>query len=421
MSTKTRTRVAQQRPNLPARGHWPAAAESWAQSLEDAGRTPNTIDGYSKHLGWLAGDLANACPDPWELTPAHLGEWLDAQHWSAATRARVLVSIRSFYTFGVLAGICRRSPLSGVNTPPPRVRGPKRSTVPAPWVHPLADYLGSLRASARTDGTIDRRREHVARFAQSHSEPWSVTYPDLARWLSRSDWSPAYKRTIRSSLRSFYGWATKVGHTPTNPARDLDPVRQRRTLPRPAPDDAVNVALGRADDRTRLAIQFGIYAGLRRAEVAALHTRDIGEHSLRVIGKGDNERLVPLHPDLAVILRAELKRRREATNLGTGWGRLIPAADGWLFPSDDPDQHLRPRRIGDLIAEALPPGWTAHTLRHRFATQAYQGTRDLRAVQELLGHSKPEVTARYAAVADGALHQAVLNVGPTTITPGRNL
>ncbi|HET6299160.1 MAG TPA: site-specific integrase, partial [Kribbella sp.] len=54
--------------------------------------------------------------------------------------------------------------------------------------------------------------------------------------------------------------------------------------------------------------------------------------------------------------------------------------------------------------------WTGHSLRHRFASAAYAVDRDLRAVQELLGHSKPETTARYVATPDGALRAAVAGV-----------
>ena len=60
-----------------------------------------------------------------------------------------------------------------------------------------------------------------------------------------------------------------------------------------------------------------------------------------------------------------------------------------------------------LIARALPDQWTAHPLRHRFATVAYQGTRDLLAVQELLGHSKPETTRNYIRLPQDALRAAV--------------
>ena len=155
-----------------------------------------------------------------------------------------------------------------------------------------------------------------------------------------------------------------------------------------------------------------MYAGLRRAEIARVHTRDIADNSLRVSGKGGHERVVPLHPELRVELRAELSRRRRDEN-GSWGGRASVEPGGWLFPSDEPHLPLTADHIGRLIARALPGTWTAHTLRHRFATQAYRTGRDLRAVQELLGHAKPETTARYAAVPDGSLAAAVAGVGLT--------
>lgn len=67
--------------------------------------------------------------------------------------------------------------------------------------------------------------------------------------------------------------------------------------------------------------------------------------------------------------------------------------------------------MGKIISSCLPERWTTHSLRHRFATAADCVQRDLRDVQELLGHSKAETTARYAAVPDGALLAAVIGVG----------
>lgn len=62
------------------------------------------------------------------------------------------------------------------------------------------------------------------------------------------------------------------------------------------------------------------------------------------------------------------------------------------------------------IEAALGDGWTTHSLRHRFATQAYRATRDIRAVQQLLGHSSPTTTARYVLVDEDSLAAAVLAV-----------
>jgi hypothetical protein len=82
-------------------------------------------------------------------------------------------------------------------------------------------------------------------------------------------------------------------------------------------------------------------------------------------------------------------------------------ADGYLFPGDE-DGHLSPRWVGKLMAGALPDHWTAHTLRHRFATRAYRGSRNLRAVQTLLGHSSVATTERYTAVDDDEIRAAMM-------------
>jgi integrase len=63
--------------------------------------------------------------------------------------------------------------------------------------------------------------------------------------------------------------------------------------------------------------------------------------------------------------------------------------------------------VSKLLSRALPPGWTGHTLRHRLATAAYGGTRDLLAVSALLGHSRPETTQRYVRLPDDAIRAAV--------------
>jgi integrase len=109
--------------------------------------------------------------------------------------------------------------------------------------------------------------------------------------------------------------------------------------------------------------------------------------SLLFHGKGGKLRVVPIGDDLAA---------------------AITAVDGYLFPAGD-DGHLTPQHVGRLMAAALPDHWTAHTLRHRFATRAYRGTRNLRAVQTLLGHSSVATTERYTAVDDDEIRAAAMS------------
>lgn len=131
-------------------------------------------------------------------------------------------------------------------------------------------------------------------------------------------------------------------------------------------------------------------AGLRRGEVAQVHTRDLVEDldgwSLRVHGKGGRERVVPLPAALAV----ELRR--------------LPA--GWAFPGDC-GGHLSPRWVGTVVARLLPAGYTMHTLRHRFATRAHDVDGDLCVVQELLGHANINTTRAYVAVDRRKLRRTV--------------
>lgn len=146
-------------------------------------------------------------------------------------------------------------------------------------------------------------------------------------------------------------------------------------------------ALERADARVAAMIHLAAGAGLRRAEIAQVHREDIVPdllgQSLLVHGKGRRERTVPLSEEVY----AAVQRQFELTAPGTDW----------LFPSSGryADTHLQPIRIGELVNDALSGAWTTHSLRHRFATQAYRHSKDLLLVQNLLGHSKPETTAIY--------------------------
>ena len=85
------------------------------------------------------------------------------------------------------------------------------------------------------------------------------------------------------------------------------------------------------------------------------------------------------------------------------------STEGWLFPAWPAGGHLSPERVGKLVAAALPAGWTMHKLRHRFATRVYRGSRNLRAVQVLLGHASIATTERYTAVDDDEIRAAMMS------------
>lgn len=382
---------------------WCSVLAEFAGVLDATERSSATCAGYVKHLGWLAEGTRSG---PWALTTSELAAWLDARSWSRETRRKVLVSFRVFYAWGVAEGRCQWAPTAGLQSSVPKKRGPARRRLPPAWVPALNGFLAWSRAGSRSEGTIELRRWWLSRLAEVSADPWVVSDQQLAQWLSNPDWSPETKRAARGTIRTFYRWAVKIGHITASPAENLDTVLIARALPRPAPTQALRAALAAADDRQRLALMLAGYAGLRRAEIAALHTRQVSDVDLLIVGKGGHHRRVPLHPALRDELRAEMARRRRGGR-GSGWFGPFVSETGYLFPSDRDPGPMTAHHMGKIISRSLPQGWTAHSLRHRFATAAYSVQRDLRAVQELLGHARPETTARYAAVPDGALLAAV--------------
>lgn len=260
-----------------------------------------------------------------------------------------------------------------------------------PWEGQLRAWRDFLISGATPPSTVQLRYYHVARCGREVGKPpESVTLDDLTGWLARQAWSPNTRRAYRASLRAFYGWAMATGRVSSSPAHQLPTVRIPRSKPRPTPEHTYRRALAIADERERLAIMLAGGCGLRRGEVAQARREDVERDllgwCLRVVGKGGHVRLVPLPDEVA----EEVLRR--------------PA--GWLFPSPR-GGHLTPHHLGKLVSGCLGGDLTMHTLRHRCGTVAYAATKDLRAVQELLGHAKPETTAIYTETPPASIRAAV--------------
>ncbi|ORA13584.1 hypothetical protein BST16_14040 [Mycobacterium asiaticum DSM 44297] len=272
--------------------------------------------------------------------------------------------------------------------------------IPAAWRQPIADYCLHLAAAGQSTRTVDARRRALARIARSVDRPPAeVTGGQLVEWFGRQQWKPETRRFYRAAAREFFRWAHRAGRVPACIADDLPAVRIPPAVPRPVPDDAWRQAMSTADARVGLMMRLAAEAGLRRAEVAQVHTRDVvegcGGPQLVVHGKGGKTRVVPITDELATALRAG----------PAGHTPYLPAA-GWLFPAWPTGSHLTAEHVGKLVAAALPAGWSMHKLRHRFATRAYRGSRNLRAVQVLLGHTSVATTERYTAVDDDELRAA---------------
>lgn len=254
-----------------------------------------------------------------------------------------------------------------------------------------AEFLGSGTLSPRT---IELRLYHLGRLRRFlRVQPYHVTLEHLTAYSKDRDWAPNTKAVVRASISVFFRWAHDNEYLEKNPAAKLMSIRVPAGKPKPATDDAVKDAYAIADQRTWLMVALGTRAGLRAMEISAVHSKDItrdeGGYTIRIVGKGSKTRLVPIDDDLAEF--------------------LLRRPPGFIFPGRI-EGHVSPAYVSRLVSKVLPPGVTCHKLRHRFATRAYRGSgHNLRAVQELLGHSSIQTTTVYTQVDSSELRMAALS------------
>lgn len=242
-----------------------------------------------------------------------------------------------------------------------------------------------MKAADRAEGTIRLHRHYLAQLREVHADPWAVTLEDLQTLLATASWGSEARKSARTVFRGFYRWAHGIGVLEDDPALGLAPVRVSPGVPRPTPEHLVKQLTKARDPRIGFMAMLAAYAGLRAGEIARVHQDDLVGDELLVHGKGKRERVVPI-VDPYLLGHLQLVR-------------------GWAFPNGL-GGHLSPGHVSKLMSVAMPQGWTCHTLRHRMASVAYAGTRDLLAVQQLLGHSRPETTQRYVQLPGDALRSA---------------
>jgi integrase/recombinase XerC len=242
----------------------------------------------------------------------------------------------------------------------------------------IFDYRRHLLATGRGTGTVHLRILELRKLASKFGDLTTVTLDDLERELSlrRRTHAPETRKNMRSSWRSFYRWGVRTGKFDLDPTEFLEPVFVPQVVGRIAPDEAVRQGLVTASLPAKAAILLGRLACLRLSEITQLHTNHREGRFLRILGKGQKTRMIPVNDELAIILD-----RLEALQ-GTGF--YFPGRYG---------SHAHVSTIATLIKDAT--GCNPHSLRHAGATAAYNGTGNLRAVQELLGHASLATTQRY--------------------------
>jgi len=282
---------------------------------------------------------------------------------------------------------------------------PESPTVPNELTGPLAEFIRHLASEKRhSPRTCDSYQRDLLRLAdwlgRSGFVAWQrVTNHDLRRYvatLSREGLSGRSIARHLSATRRFYQFLLREKLASDNPALDIRAPKSGRRLPRVADVDQLNHLLdGQPDDplevRDLCMFELMYSSGLRLAELASLDldTVDLRSGEVRVMGKGDKERLLPVGRKAISAIQAWLPYRAALAN--DGEAALFVSQRGERLSHRSIQARLSRWGISRGADQKLHP----HLLRHSFASHMLESSGDLRAVQELLGHADIATTQVY--------------------------
>jgi len=266
-------------------------------------------------------------------------------------------------------------------------------------------------------GDISSLLEHASR--QGVNAPEGLGLTELRGWLAVQYESGAARATLArrgAAARSFTAFAHRRGWLATDPGSRLGTLKTRRALPHILRQDEIAAVLAGLDKARRQAeaataadaaqaavalrdaavLELFYATGIRVSELCGLDPvhLDHGRRTVRVRGKGDKERTVPVGvPALAAVDRW----------LATGRPALATAASGSALFLGVRGGRLDPRTARRIVHERLREAGATrdtgpHGIRHSAATHLLEGGADLRSVQEILGHSSPATTQIYTHV-----------------------
>jgi integrase/recombinase XerC len=303
----------------------------------------------------------------------------------------------------------------------PQRRGPGPAELPPALAASLTAFVDHLRLerglsahSVRAyQGDVRSLLDHLTRLGQPDLA--GLDLRTLRSWLARLQTTGASRATLArraAAVRAFTAWACRGGLLGSDPAAALAAPKGRRSLPRvltvaeaaaamdPAvgapgggPDAAPATALA-ARDQAMLEVLYA--SAIRVSELCGLDLGDLDERRrlLRVVGKGDRERRVPVGEPALVALRDWMRTGRPVLAADTAGPAMFVGARG---------RRIDPRTVRRVVharLRALPglPDIGPHGWRHTAATHLLAGGADLRSVQELLGHATLATTQMYTHV-----------------------
>ena len=291
------------------------------------------------------------------------------------------------------------------------------------WEQCLSDFDRDL----NTKGAAERTRRAYGVDLGQFSEwatgrglgPADVGHRDVRRYasgLSAQGAAPATVARKLASLRSLFDFCVRSERLPQNPANLVAGPKRGSALPKVLTREQMEALLGRIPARTELEmrdramLELAYACGLRCEEIVNLDVGsiDFDSEQLRVRGKGDKERVLPIGELAQRSLERWLQRGRPSLVGHVAEPALFVSKSGKRLSNSDVT-----RRLSLWVKNAaLAVGASPHALRHSFATHLLEGGADLRSIQELLGHSSISTTQIYTRVDPSRLRRQYATAHP---------
>jgi integrase/recombinase XerC len=274
-------------------------------------------------------------------------------------------------------------------------------------VKPFLDYL--LLEKKYSLHTHKAYRANLLSFQEfiEQSKPGSegiekVAYSEVRSWIVSLIQQGNSTRTVNrklSVLRSYYKFLVRTGHIEVSPLKEHKALKTATKVPLPFSEKEVNEAIEGdfySDDYNgvlqKTIVNLLYYTGIRRSELIDLKKvhLDLENKTIKVLGKRNKERLIPLLPQMCTKLTYFLQYQKDS---------CIPSEDGWVFISPKGKKltggfvYQTVQKFFGIVSTKTKK--SPHVLRHSFATHLLDQGADINAIKELLGHSSVAATQHY--------------------------
>jgi len=239
----------------------------------------------------------------------------------------------------------------------------------------------------------------------------------LMQWITELGMNPTSQSRIISGIKAFYKYLLLEDEITSDPTELLEAPRTSRKLPGFLTTDEINNLIGAIDlstpegERNRAMLETLYSCGLRVSELIGILISNIYENDgfIKIIGKGDKERLVPIAQ--SALKYINIYRREIRSHLAVKKGHedcLLLNRRGAQLSRVMIFTIIKNLAVTAGIEKNISP----HTFRHSFATHLIEGGADLRAVQEMLGHESITTTEIYTHLDRDYLREAIIQFHP---------